>query len=437
MMACVYQRMLRTVGIVQALLIAAWLPVAAAQTRVAPANRPSNPSRQPTADPLQPIEALLEKQKFFEAEQKLQPLMETQAKNPQAWFDLGYAQSHQGKNREAGASYQKAVDLAPDWFEANLNLGVNLADSSNFTAAVPVLRHAVELKPSSGEKPPLSHAWAALGRALERSDPQGAIAAYDKAVELDPSDPDLLYRKATVMESTGDMDGAEKLLRKAADAGSERGFQGVLVLLINQKRYAEAAAWIKKGNPQDPMSLYQLAQLYAQAGQTPDAIATLQSLRGTPAWPEVAPLLASLYTDSRQYDKAVSILQEAAQRTPSNAEVRWSLGSALVHEHKYPEAENEMTEALKINPRLQSDPWELAYAAQQNKHYELAIRVLDFRAQRLKETATTYWIRAVCYDGLGAVKPAAANYKLFLDADAGKLPDEEFKARHRLKALEH
>jgi hypothetical protein len=32
-------------------------------------------------------------------------------------------------------------------------------------------------------------------------------------------------------------------------------------------------------------------------------------------------------------------------------------------------------------------------------------------------------------------KPAAENYKLFLAAAEGKFPDQEFQARHRLKAI--
>jgi hypothetical protein len=32
-------------------------------------------------------------------------------------------------------------------------------------------------------------------------------------------------------------------------------------------------------------------------------------------------------------------------------------------------------------------------------------------------------------------KPAAANYKLFLEVAGGKFPDQEFQARHRLKAI--
>jgi hypothetical protein len=33
-------------------------------------------------------------------------------------------------------------------------------------------------------------------------------------------------------------------------------------------------------------------------------------------------------------------------------------------------------------------------------------------------------------------KPAAENYKLFLAAAGGKYPDQEFQARHRLKAIQ-
>ena len=135
---------------------------------------------------------MLQKQQYAQAEDKLQPLMTTQARNPQAWFDLGFAQSHQEKTKDAAAAFRKAVDLSPDWFEANLNLGIILAKSGDPAAAVPVLKHAVTLKPTSGGQKALGRAWVALGQAMEDSDPRGAATAYDKAAEIDPSDADLL-----------------------------------------------------------------------------------------------------------------------------------------------------------------------------------------------------------------------------------------------------
>src|SRR5262249_24987243 len=179
-----------------------------------------------------------------------------------------------------------------------------------------------------------------------------------------------------------------------------------------------------------------LAGLLVVQGKKEDAIALLEAAKAASSDPSITFQLSSLYLDAKQYDKAAAGLQELARSKPGDARVRSDLGRALPHQRKYAEAGAGMLAALKIDSHLVDDTRELAYVAQQNKHYEVAIRVLDLRAQRLQETPATYWIRAVSYDNLGAVKPAAANYRLFLDADAGKSPDQEFQARHRLKAIE-
>src|SRR5215831_16870521 len=139
--------------------------VPAWQTSSALRSRPDATAQRPPADPLHEAEDLLQKQQYAQAEEKLQPLMAAQAKNPQAWFDLGFALSHQEKTKDAVASYQKAVDLAPGWFEANLNLGLDLVKAGNSTAAAQVLKRAVALKPSSGGQKALARAWLGLGEA--------------------------------------------------------------------------------------------------------------------------------------------------------------------------------------------------------------------------------------------------------------------------------
>ena len=95
-----------------------------------------------------------------------------------------------------------------------------------------------------------------------------------------------------------------------------------------------------------------------------------------------------------------------------------------------------LADGRKITRQVGDAYFELAYAAQQNKQYELAIRVLEARAKLLPENAATYWIRAISFDNLRAYKQAAENYHRFLAADGGKLPDQEFQARHRLIAIE-
>jgi Flp pilus assembly protein TadD len=391
------------------------------------------------ADPLDQAEDLLQRQQYSQAEEKLQALVNRQAGNPQFWFDLGFAQSHQDKTQEAVAAYRKAVDLAPNWFEANLNLGVDLLKSENPSAAVAVLQHAVELKPAAGGQQALGHAWISLAEAQERSDPKSAAAAYDKAAEINPSDAGLVARAGSLLQKSGDLAGAELHYRKAAEAGHNGGLAQLLDLLIAQKRYADAETWLHKyieQNPQDTAGRVQLGRILAAEGKTTEAITLLQPLNQAGAGSSLNRTLGELYLDNKQYAEAAPLLQQALAQNQTDPQLHMDFGVALLHQLKYGEAEAELLKAVQLKPDLADAYFDLAYAAQQNKHYELSIRVLDARTKLRPETAGTYWIRAVSYDSLGAVKPAAENYKLFLAASGGKSPDQEFQARHRLKAIE-
>jgi Flp pilus assembly protein TadD len=424
---------MRKAYVIPATLLALAMLAAPAQTR-----RPY--PVQPADDPLQDAEALLQKQQYAQAEDKLQTLMPAQAKNPQAWFDLGFAQSRQGKRPEAVASYQRAVVLAPDWFEANLNLGLDLAKSGNPAAAVPVLRHAVELKPASGGQRAVGQAWIYLAQTLEKTDgdPKTAAAAYDKAAELSHSDPELMVRAGNLLERAGDTAGAEQRYRTAAETGNAGAMAQLIDLFVRQKRFADAETWLNKYVAQNPQSVApraQLARLLALQGKKVEAIAMLQPLSGPEANPAINLELAALYLDNKQYAEATPLLRLALEKSPDDPQLHQDLGVAMLHQLKYAEAETELLKAAKLKPDLADTYGYLAEAARQNQHYELCLRALDARARFQPETPGTYFLRATAYDSLHAYKQAAENYKLFLAAAAGKFPEQEFQARHRLKAI--
>ncbi len=71
-----------------------------------------------------------------------------------------------------------------------------------------------------------------------------------------------------------------------------------------------------------------------------------------------------------------------------------------------------------------------------NKDYQLALKALDDRAKYLPEIPATYFLRATTFDNLKAIPQAVEYYQRFLAADAGKFPDQEWQARHRLIALD-
>src|SRR5258708_12050830 len=132
---------------IAAALLASLALLAFAQTRPAHKSPSASTADDRAADALKDAETLLQKQQYPQAEEKLQTIVTQQSDNPQAWFDLGFAQSHQGKNAEAVAAYKKATQLDPRWFEAQQNLGLALAKSGDFPAAAPPLETAVTLNP--------------------------------------------------------------------------------------------------------------------------------------------------------------------------------------------------------------------------------------------------------------------------------------------------
>jgi tetratricopeptide (TPR) repeat protein len=215
----------------------------------------------------------------------------------------------------------------------------------------------------------------------------------------------------------------------------------LISLYLAQKRLADAETWLRKyleANPQNGPAQAQLGKVLAAEGKTEEAVAALERVRATRQGsdPAIARELSLLYLENKQYDEAAVLLQQLVQKLPADGELHSNYGEALLHQHKYPEAEAEFLQALRINSGLREAYANLAYAAEQNKHYELAIRALDGRARYLPETAATYWLRAISYDNLRINKRAIENYKLFLTVSAGRAPDQEFQARHRLKALE-
>jgi tetratricopeptide (TPR) repeat protein len=425
-------------AIAAALLASLALP-ALAQTR--PSHKPhpqSTTDDDRAANALKDAESLLQKQQYAQAEEKLQALIAAQSENPQAWFDLGFAQSHQGKTAEAITSYKKATQLDPKWFEAQQNLGLALAKSGDLSAAASALKIAVTLKPTVGGQQALAAAWVSLAQVTEESQPQESLAAYQKSAELDPANSDAQLGIARMAERAGNAAAAEQQYLKLAAAGNNDSVERLIGLYLKQKRFADAETWLHKyisTNPQSTAAQLQLGKLLAAEGKTQEAIATLEPLYKTSPDPKLARALAGLYLENKQYPAAADLLRPLIAQSPTDAQLHLDYGTALMHQLKYPEAQAVLLKAVQLNPNMVQAYSDLAYAAEQNKNYELTIRVLDARAKLQPETPATYFLRATAYDNLRMYKPAAANYKLFLGVAGGKFPDQEFQARHRLKAI--
>jgi tetratricopeptide (TPR) repeat protein len=80
---------------------------------------------------------------------------------------------------------------------------------------------------------------------------------------------------------------------------------------------------------------------------------------------------------------------------------------------------------------------DLAVVSSENKQYDLTLKALEVRTKLLGDNPGTFFLRATALDHLRRYPEATQNYRQFLAAANGNYPDEEWKARHRLIAIQN
>lgn len=389
-------------------------------------------------------EAYIQKQNYAAAEPLLRNFLTGEAaNNPEnyvAWFELGFVENGLGKTAESIAAYRKSVAAKPDVFESNLNLGLQLA-KNGAPDAEQFLRAATQLQPTNHVAEGQERAWLSLAHVLEKTQPEEAVAAYQKAAALQPKDPEPHLSAGQLLEKQEKFSDAEHELKLAlALDPSSDAVIGLANIYMRERRFPEAEVELRKlvaAHPEQADARIQLGRVLAADGKYDDAITELQAgAKLAPADASLQRDLADLYVEAKKYDQAELAYRAILTATPNDAALHQSLGKALIEQKKFADAQKELLEALKINPKLASAYGDLAFAASENKDYPLVIKALDARVKFIPEEPITYFLRASAYDHLKNVKGASANYHLFLKAANGKYPEQEWQAKHRLIAIE-
>jgi tetratricopeptide (TPR) repeat protein len=358
-----------------------------------------------------------------------------------AWFDLGFVNNALDKVDDSIAAYRKSVAAKPDVFESNLNLGLQLAKTGQ-PDAEEYLRAATHLKPTSRPAEGQYRAWLSLAESIEKSKPEEALDAFEHAAALQPKEPEPHLSAGQLLERENKFADAEHEYKRALalDSRSTDAVIGLANLYMRGRRFPEAEDYLRKLLAEHANSApahIQLGRVLAAEGKTDAAIAELQAgIKLSPGDDAAQRDLADLYTTAKKNDLAEAAYRGLLTAHPNEAELHRCLGQALLRQKKFPEAQQEFVTAVKLKPGLGEAYGDLAFAAGENQQYPLVIRALEARAKFLPESPVTYFMRASAYDHLRDFKNAAVNYHLFLNTANGKYPDDEWRAKHRLIAIE-
>jgi tetratricopeptide (TPR) repeat protein len=405
------------------------------------------PDAAPPAPPQREAAESKIEQKDFEGARPL--LVQYLSQNPgdaRALFDLGYVEDAANHQDAAAADYRKAIAADPKQFEASMALGFLLAHQGKYEEARVQIQQATLLTPDPPNPAAQAEAFRTLAKLDRTADPTAARDALVAALKLSQETPDDLLLTAQIAEANDDPDLAQTAYQRLLSghpapspsvAAAATG--GLAQLLIKQKKYADAEPLLKTAverDPHDPALNAQLATALLAQGKTDEALPVLETLRQLePDNPAVDQMLADAYSEGGHPEKADPIYARLALAKPGNEEILAGQGQNLLREHLYNQAQQVFERAVKLKPD-DGDAWSgLAFAASENKQYQVALDALSMRSKYLPETPVTYFLWATTCDNLHQSKQAQDYYRKFLTASNGKFPDQEWQARHRLVAL--
>jgi tetratricopeptide (TPR) repeat protein len=395
----------------------------------------------PTASELANAEEKIAKKDFDGARAVLDPYLAKHPTDARALFDLGYLEDASDNPDQAAAAYRKAIEANPKQFEAQLAMGLLLAQEGKSDQALPYIEAATLLEPAPPNPDSKARAWRALAQLLRSSDPTRAKYALLEALKISKETTEDTLLTAEIAEASDDDETAEAAYKKVLETHPESSpaTAGLVHLLLKQKKYAEAEPLLHSAlerDPDDPALNAQWAAVLLEENKPEEAMSALEKLHGLhPQDLTVGKMLAQTLMQAGQYAKADEIYVDFLSFSPDDPALLAGHAEALLRQEKFAQAIPVFQKALKLRPD-DGDSWGgLAYAASEMKEYAIALEALSMRSKYEEETPATYFLRATAYDNLHQPKAAAEWYQKFLEAAQGKFPDQEWQAKHRLVAL--
>ncbi len=270
---------------------------------------------------------------------------------------------------QAAASYQRALEIAPDTFTAHRGLGYVLERLGDAEGAERHMRRALETAGTPAEK---AEAAAIVGSlAIARGDDEAALVHLRASLEARPEQAATRLKLADTLARLGRMDGAlaeyDRLL--ASDDGHTPAVRvRRATALVNLGRGDEALAEFRRAVEQAPDSVG-VRLRYAEAleflGRGGEAAAQRSAAERLSS--EGDERLARLAGEGRlaaargDFETAVTRYRAALDVAPERHEVRLALASVLGHLRRWDEALGEYRTVIAAEPEhLQARRGEIA-----------------------------------------------------------------------------
>lgn len=268
-------------------------------------------------------------------------------------FREGVQLQLQGDLKAAGARFENALKLDPNYAPAMLGLAGVAQAGGKSTDAEQWLRRAERASPTS---PDVQLAW---GRFFLGSNQLGlAEKHFLKARELAPRTiPPLLELGEVYVRTPGRAKDAVRMYRAATELDPANRFAqyGLGVALAATGARAEAFKALETASqltPKDPSALQAIGRLYLESNEPDKALTAFD--RGLERQPKFVPVQidrADALARLNRHQDAIAQLMVADKLVPDSAEVQFRLGDVYQGAKRYPDAEKAYLKAISLAPK--------------------------------------------------------------------------------------
>jgi tetratricopeptide (TPR) repeat protein len=316
---------------------------------------------------------------------EFEKIVALQPKSVEDRMVLGQLYTVKHEPKKAEDQFKTAQAIEPDSEEVVLNLARLYAESGDLAHAARV----IEAVPVSDRSPKME---VALGAAYDQlKQPKDAIAAYQRAADMDPGDAHTLDALGQALLNDNQLDEALKQFKLLAEADPEdtEAQVNIAEILLRQGKLEDALASVRKARKQDPTSLeagfkeahlldmlgrfdesaqtYEkmvdltshangaytaeeksnrsffldhLGAVYHEENKTDQAIAAYQKMidMGGESAERGIEEQVETYIDAKMFSQAVDLARKAADSDPKDPDRKLMLAGALVEQGKNDEA---------------------------------------------------------------------------------------------------
>jgi tetratricopeptide (TPR) repeat protein len=282
---------------------------------------------------------------------RMQTVLATAPKNPDALRTLAYAEFGLGQLQEAEEHLSEAVENGPENLRSAVTLAQLRSSQKRTAEAEQILKRVADQKPQIATPfVVLGAFYAEAGRTAE------ARQAFSRALAIDNSNANALELMGKLQLKSGQAEEAAKTFHRVSELPDKRYKTFYAIFLLKSGKNDEAVREFERQAARSPLDRdirKQLISAYLITGKVAEAEKIIsEALSKNPSDTDALLHRSRVRLANKKYEEAATDLNDVVRFEPNSADAHYLLAHVHQMRGNSKSQQQELSEALRLNPSL-------------------------------------------------------------------------------------